>query len=177
MAEFLPELSVQSTYDCPNETIREIRDRAQSFVDIMHINREHHGQLGAAMEDFDIMFEEGVGRTGTGIVEAVDTELYNGLDLDETVELQLCEFGTEATVVRRTRKRSRKPIAGSSANTKQTLPWSKLVTDSTRRRKPVLIGTLTFEERRAKVAKYLEKRKRRVWNRKITYVCRKKVAD
>ena len=39
------------------------------------------------------------------------------------------------------------------------------------------IGTLTIEERRAKIEKYLQKRKQRTWNKKISYDCRKKVAD
>ncbi len=39
------------------------------------------------------------------------------------------------------------------------------------------IGTLTVSERREKIQKYLEKRKRRIWKKKISYDCRKKVAD
>ncbi len=39
------------------------------------------------------------------------------------------------------------------------------------------IGTLTVEERKAKIEKYLEKRKKRTWNKKISYDCRKRVAD
>ncbi|OMJ79110.1 hypothetical protein SteCoe_20932 [Stentor coeruleus] len=39
------------------------------------------------------------------------------------------------------------------------------------------IGTCTTEERRQKVQKYLEKRKRRVYTKKISYLCRKRVAD
>ena len=39
------------------------------------------------------------------------------------------------------------------------------------------IGTLTVEERREKIEKYLQKRKKRTWNKKISYDCRKKVAD
>jgi len=39
------------------------------------------------------------------------------------------------------------------------------------------IGTLTIEERRIKIDKYLEKRKRRTWNKRVNYDCRKKVAD
>lgn len=39
------------------------------------------------------------------------------------------------------------------------------------------IGTLTQEERRLKVKKFLEKRKRRNFKKKIFYMCRKKVAD
>ena len=39
------------------------------------------------------------------------------------------------------------------------------------------IGTLTLEERRIKIEKYLEKRKRRSWNKRVNYDCRKKVAD
>jgi len=39
------------------------------------------------------------------------------------------------------------------------------------------IGALTVEERKAKIDKYLEKRKKRTWNKKISYDCRKRVAD
>jgi len=39
------------------------------------------------------------------------------------------------------------------------------------------IGPLTVEERQAKVAKYLQKRKDRTWNKRINYDCRKRVAD
>ena len=39
------------------------------------------------------------------------------------------------------------------------------------------IGTLSQEERRLKVQKFLEKRKRRNFKKKISYMCRKKVAD
>ncbi|CAG9329948.1 unnamed protein product [Blepharisma stoltei] len=40
-----------------------------------------------------------------------------------------------------------------------------------------IIGTITLEERRKKIKKYLEKRQRRTWNKKISYDCRKRVAD
>ena len=40
-----------------------------------------------------------------------------------------------------------------------------------------LIGTLTPEQRKAKVKKYQEKRKKRTWQKKIYYDCRKRVAD
>lgn len=39
------------------------------------------------------------------------------------------------------------------------------------------IGTITLEERRAKVQKFLEKRKKRNFKKKISYMCRKNVAD
>ena len=39
------------------------------------------------------------------------------------------------------------------------------------------IGTLTIEERREKIQKYLEKRKNRNWKKRINYDCRKRVAD
>lgn len=39
------------------------------------------------------------------------------------------------------------------------------------------IGTLTVEERRIKIEKYLQKRKKRTWSKKISYDCRKRVAD
>lgn len=40
-----------------------------------------------------------------------------------------------------------------------------------------MIGTLTLEERQIKIEKYLEKRKRRNYTKRINYACRKKVAD
>ena len=39
------------------------------------------------------------------------------------------------------------------------------------------IGTITAEERRIKVNKFLEKRKRRIFTKRISYACRKRVAD
>eukprot|EP01017_Pseudomicrothorax_dubius_P049939 TRINITY_DN9365_c0_g1_i2.p1 TRINITY_DN9365_c0_g1~~TRINITY_DN9365_c0_g1_i2.p1 ORF type:complete len:308 (+),score=73.62 TRINITY_DN9365_c0_g1_i2:64-987(+) len=39
------------------------------------------------------------------------------------------------------------------------------------------IGGLTVEERKIKVEKYLQKRKHRSWNKKISYDCRKRVAE
>ena len=39
------------------------------------------------------------------------------------------------------------------------------------------IGELTVEERKAKLAKYKEKRKHRSYVKRISYDCRKKVAD
>jgi hypothetical protein len=41
----------------------------------------------------------------------------------------------------------------------------------------VKVGTITAEERRMKVLRFLEKRKRRVYTKKISYLCRKRVAD
>ena len=39
------------------------------------------------------------------------------------------------------------------------------------------IGKLTVEERKRRVARYLEKKKRRVWGRKVEYQCRKNIAN
>ena len=39
------------------------------------------------------------------------------------------------------------------------------------------IGTVTAEVRRKKIERYLEKKKKRTWKKKIHYDCRKKVAD
>lgn len=39
------------------------------------------------------------------------------------------------------------------------------------------IGTITIEERKQKIKKYLEKRKRRKYCKRISYDCRKRVAD
>lgn len=40
-----------------------------------------------------------------------------------------------------------------------------------------LIGTLTVQQRKDKINKYLQKRKKRTWQKKIYYDCRKRVAD
>ncbi|CAG9312194.1 unnamed protein product [Blepharisma stoltei] len=39
------------------------------------------------------------------------------------------------------------------------------------------IGTLSPEERKLKILRYQEKKKRRQWGKKISYDCRKRVAD
>jgi hypothetical protein len=39
------------------------------------------------------------------------------------------------------------------------------------------VGAFTIRERREKIRKYLEKRKNRIWKKKISYDCRKRVAD
>lgn len=39
------------------------------------------------------------------------------------------------------------------------------------------VGTLDISERRKKIQRYLEKRQKRIWQKKISYDCRKKVAD
>lgn len=40
-----------------------------------------------------------------------------------------------------------------------------------------VIGTLTSEQRQARIQRFLAKRKHRVWTKKISYDCRKRVAD
>lgn len=42
---------------------------------------------------------------------------------------------------------------------------------------PKQIGLISIAERQAKIQRYLDKRARRCWNRKISYDCRKRVAD
>ena len=39
------------------------------------------------------------------------------------------------------------------------------------------VGLISVEERQAKIKRYLEKRQRRSWNKRISYDCRKRVAD
>ncbi|CAG9330713.1 unnamed protein product [Blepharisma stoltei] len=54
----------------------------------------------------------------------------------------------------------------------QFLPKPQIIYDNTKK-----IGTLTLEERRLKIEKYLEKRKKRTFSKRIAYACRKRVAD
>lgn len=53
----------------------------------------------------------------------------------------------------------------------QTLPRPMLYQNTKK------IGTLSFEERRTKVYRFLEKRKCRNFSKKVSYNCRKRVAD
>lgn len=39
------------------------------------------------------------------------------------------------------------------------------------------IGGLSFDKRRLKLLKYMDKKKKRDWKKKVNYDCRKKVAD
>lgn len=54
---------------------------------------------------------------------------------------------------------------------------AQIIPDPEKVDKNRLIGTLTATERQVKIRKYLEKRKRRIWRKKISYDCRKKMAD
>mmetsp|Transcript_31773 Transcript_31773/g.31486 ORF Transcript_31773/g.31486 Transcript_31773/m.31486 type:complete len:213 (+) Transcript_31773:21-659(+) len=54
----------------------------------------------------------------------------------------------------------------------QFLPKPQIIYDNTKK-----IGTLTLEERKLKIEKYLEKRKKRTFSKRIAYACRKRVAD
>ena len=39
------------------------------------------------------------------------------------------------------------------------------------------VGPISWLERKFKVSKYIQKKKKRVWKKKISYDCRKRVAD
>jgi hypothetical protein len=39
------------------------------------------------------------------------------------------------------------------------------------------VGPISWLERKIKVSKYIQKKKKRVWKKKISYDCRKRVAD
>ncbi len=39
------------------------------------------------------------------------------------------------------------------------------------------VGVYTLEERRLRITRYLEKRQRRVWSKRVNYHCRQKLAD
>jgi hypothetical protein len=53
----------------------------------------------------------------------------------------------------------------------------KMADPGAEKAKNAKIGTLTIQERLKKIEKYLEKKKKRTWVKKIHYNCRKKVAD
>lgn len=62
------------------------------------------------------------------------------------------------------------PLSTPMSNTVQSM--STLSVSGERR-----IGIYTLEERRARINKFLAKRKRRIWKKRIKYDCRKKLAD
>ena len=57
------------------------------------------------------------------------------------------------------------------------IQYRKSVENHSDKSKNDKIGTLTIQERMKKIDKYLEKKKKRTWVKKIHYNCRKKVAD
>lgn len=64
-----------------------------------------------------------------------------------------------------------------SVNIKRTIQKTQ---NNCKRKNPDLtskVGTLTYEERQIKINRYREKKKKRVWSKKINYNCRKKVAE
>lgn len=65
------------------------------------------------------------------------------------------------------RKRTvrRAPVSSSPALSLPTAPATRQV------------GPISAEERRKKIERYLEKRRKRTWGKKIVYDCRKRVAD
>ena len=68
------------------------------------------------------------------------------------------------------------PSAGASAAVERDrtrMPF----TPSTGEKSGKLIGPLTVEERQVKIQRYLDKRQRRNFHKKVVYLCRKRVAD
>ncbi len=64
------------------------------------------------------------------------------------------------------------------------MPYAPEIKGSDKAKQPVAdkpqpkkIGRLTFEERQRKIDRYRTKRNTRVWTKKISYTCRKRVAD
>lgn len=64
------------------------------------------------------------------------------------------------------------PLGDSNMPTQITMPQRAKVYSTSQK-----IGSISSEERRVKVLKFLEKRKVRNYKKKISYMCRKKVAD
>ena len=79
---------------------------------------------------------------------------------EETVQLQLDDFPDIHTV-----------------NTYNFPDATKLYQKALLKCSNQLVGTLSMPDRRKKIQKYLEKKKKRTWIKKIHYDCRKKVAD
>ncbi|OMJ74108.1 hypothetical protein SteCoe_27056 [Stentor coeruleus] len=63
------------------------------------------------------------------------------------------------------------PVEGDEQQTPRTMTKPSFINPNNK------IGTISIEERRIKVQKFLEKRKHRNFKKKISYMCRKKVAD
>lgn len=67
--------------------------------------------------------------------------------------------------------------ATTATTTAHLLKTDKQQQHQQQQQKKRTIGKYAPEERRERIAKYLEKRKRRVWRKHIKYSCRKKLAD
>ncbi len=55
--------------------------------------------------------------------------------------------------------------------------WEREGTERREERKERMIGSLTMEQRAEKVRRFAEKRKRRIWQKKVSYDCRRRVAE
>ncbi|CAG9335809.1 unnamed protein product [Blepharisma stoltei] len=139
--------SMQAELMHPNE-------RKLSFVDLLSHSYAHHVDIMPSIESMPEHFDE-----------STLTQSFTQDDCD--VKLNPLIYEVYETQIQKQKKK--KPVASKDTIVVIHKPV-ELTPDH-------IIGTITLEERRKKIKKYLEKRQRRTWNKKISYDCRKRVAD
>jgi hypothetical protein len=88
--------------------MKEARDRAYSFVDILNMNRDPHAFSTDAIEDFDLMFREDLEATSE-MGSATDSYLSTDITAWEVCgELDLFESSPDPVHKKRARKRPTK---------------------------------------------------------------------
>jgi len=145
-------LDLQLLEHCPR------RPRCDSFINLMPECKNDLPDVSFTQIEGDMDKEEAVllefSRTGS------DSETYAN-SLEDGLQLP-------ALRVRTKKKRPSAPVAVTVAVAVELqIPMSPAKQ----------VGTLSAEERKRKIERYLEKRKRRSWTKKISYDCRKRVAD
>mmetsp|Transcript_17319 Transcript_17319/g.30247 ORF Transcript_17319/g.30247 Transcript_17319/m.30247 type:complete len:1500 (+) Transcript_17319:344-4843(+) len=74
-------------------------------------------------------------------------------------------------------KASGSPMPPASVQARPVCPPPSFSLSARMANRNATIGTLTMEQRRRRIEKFLEKRKRRVWLKRVKYNCRKALAD
>ena len=149
MADCSPELS-DVLFDLVGWQYLERRERGDSFVNLMW-DRENR-----LPEVFVTQIDEGVGER-EALMELVGHS-------DDCVEV--CEIIQEVMIeVPKKRQRTYRKKTSAAKSIQQLVPPLKQ------------IGTISLEERKKKIKRFLEKRKKRLWGKRISYDCRKRVAD
>ena len=126
--------------------------RKESFIDLMDCSYANFPEYDAAEKQCSELLMSAEPTAPSSDVESTSSSQDRDMELPKSL-----------------RKRPKKPRHSA---TKALVPSVVLVVSP-----PKQIGLISIEERQAKIRRFLEKRSRRCWTRKVSYDCRKRVAD
>ena len=127
-------------------------NRKNSFIDLLSYNKLIPEILAADLENLE-----------SSSAEFAPEQAQKYISESEPVQLLLDDFPDCNTY--------QKPFHASDAQ------YRTYITTLNKKYTSDHIGTVSAEVRRKKIERYLEKKKKRTWKKKIHYDCRKKVAD